>query len=117
MTSPERKPTAPFTATCVRHADEVLVRVSGRLINPREAERSWPRCLEQPVPDVRVDLGEVTEMDARGLGMLAELTRRTRAHGGNVAVISASPRVRRLLRLTRLDALLDTGKAGPRLAA
>jgi ABC-type transporter Mla MlaB component len=113
MTSPRAKPTAPFTATCVRGPNNVLVRVSGRLVNPFEPLRSWPNCLELPVPDVRVDLGEVTEIDARGLGMLADLTRRTRAQGGKVAVVSASPRVHRLLHLTRLDALLQTGGADP----
>lgn len=116
MTSPDTKPTVPFTANCVRDANQVLVRVSGRL-NPPEAALPWTDCLQQPARDIRVDLGGVTEIDARGLGMLAELTRRMRAHGGRVAIVSASPRVQRLLRLTHLDALLEAGSADPRVAA
>jgi anti-anti-sigma factor len=117
MSSPEKKRTVPYTAKCSRSANQVLVRVSGRLVNPHGPVQSWPECLQQPASDVQVDLGEVTQIDARGLGMLADLTRRMRAHGGRVAVVSANPRVRRLLRLTQLDALLDTGSAGPRQAA
>ena len=117
MTSPGTNRKGPFTADCVRSADQVLVRVAGRLVNPRDVVPSWPDCLKQPVPEIRVDLANVTEIDARGLGMLADLTRRMHAVGGRVAVISASPRVERMLRLTHLDALLTSGSAGPRLAA
>ena len=44
---------------------------------------------------VRVDLDGVTDIDARGLGMLAELTREARAGGGRVSVVCASQRVRK----------------------
>jgi anti-anti-sigma factor len=109
----------PFTANCVRTADQVVLRVSGRLVDPNEGQAWWRTCLSRlTAADVRVDLGGVTEIDARGLGMLAELTRETRAIGGRIAVVSASPRVRRLLRVTHLDGLLDGGLGvGPRVAA
>jgi anti-anti-sigma factor len=109
----------PFTANCVRTADQVVLRVSGRLVDPYEAQPTWRACLPRlTAADVRVDLGDVTEMDARGLGMLAELTRETRAIGGHIAVVSASPRVRRLLRLTHMDGLLESESGiGPRIAA
>lgn len=106
-----------FTADCVRHADQVLLRVSGRLVDPRQTTSSLDACPQLlTASDVRVELGAVTEIDARGLGMLAELTRRVRGAGGRLKVVSASPRVRRLLKLTHLDALLDDG-AHPRAAA
>src|SRR6476620_4880742 len=101
MTSPGRNRPVPFTADCVRNANQVLVRVSGRLVNPRDVSPTFPDCLQQPAFEVRVDLDKVTEIDAGGLGMLAELTGRMRAVGGQVTVVAASPRVRRLLRLTR----------------
>ena len=117
MTSPGTHRPVPFTADCVRNANQVLVRVSGRLVNPRDVVPTWPDCLQQEAFEVRVDLGGVTEIDAGGLGLLAELTRRMHAVGGQVAVVAASPRVQRLLRLTRLDGLLEGGSAGPRRAA
>jgi anti-anti-sigma factor len=113
---PNPVPSMPFTADCIRSADQVLLRVSGRLLEPRPAMPEWSACLQRlATADVRVDLGGVTEIDARGLGMLAELTRRTRAAGGRLEVVSASPRVRRLLEVTHLDALLL--QADPRMAA
>ena len=113
MTPPGSVLPTPFTADCVRNANQVLLRVSGRLVDPRPATPNWHECLQRLAEaDVRVDLGAVTEIDARGLGMLAELTRQTRAGGGRLSVVSASPRVRRLLRLTHLDGLLATDPAG-----
>ncbi len=114
MTPPGSRSSTPFTADCVRNADQVLLRVSGRLVDARPTAPDWHDCLQRlSAADVRVDLGAVTEIDARGLGMLAELTRHTRAGGGRLSVVSASPRVRRLLRLTHLDGLLASDPAGP----
>ena len=106
-----------FTADCSRQANQVSLRVSGRLVDPRQKMPDWTACLERLAgADVRIDLGSVTEIDARGLGMLAELTRQTRLGGGRIVVVHASPRVKRLLRLTHLDGLLEEGH-GPRRAA
>lgn len=108
----------PFTADCVRNADQVLLRVAGRLVEPREPQPNWPECLERlAASEIKVDLAGVTQIDAHGIGMLADLTRSTRARGGHVAVVSASGRVRRLLELAHLDALLETPAPGPSLAA
>lgn len=52
---------------------------------------------------VCVDLAGVTEMDGRGLGMLADLVRDARTSGGSVSVLYANARVRRLLDITRLS--------------
>jgi anti-anti-sigma factor len=119
MTAPGTFHFTPFTANCTREANQVSLSVSGRLVDPREATPDWAECLERLAgTDVRIDLGSVTEIDARGLGMLAELTRETRRRGGRVAVVRASARVRRLLTLTHLDALLeDSPSRGPRIAA
>ena len=109
--------TATFTTACVKTSDQVVVRVSGRLV-AAVRPRSWEACLERtPGTDVRIDLGSVTEMDASGLGLLADFTREARAEGRRVAVVSASQRVRRLLTLTHLDALLHEDLRGPKIAA
>ena len=117
MTAPGTTYSRPFTADCSRQANQVSLRVSGRLVDARQKTADWTSCLERLAgANVRVDLGSVTEIDARGLGMLAELARETRLSGGQLVVSNASPRVERLLRLTHLDGLLE-GAKGPRRAA
>lgn len=107
-----------FTTDCIRDAGEVLLRVSGRLVDARRMTPDWDDCLRRlAARHVKVDLGSVTDIDARGLGMLAELTRETHAVGGRVTVICASPRVRRLLAVTHLDSLLEPDARKPCRAA
>jgi anti-anti-sigma factor len=50
-----------------------------------------------------VDLAGVTALDASGLGALLRLRQSACRHGVPVVVRRAGPRVRQLLRLTRLD--------------
>lgn len=101
-------PPPRFRADCVPTPDRLLVRFSGRLMLDPRATPDWRACLERAQAcTVAIDLGEVTQIDASGLGLLAELTRATRATGRRLAVVSASPRVRRLLTLTRLDAAIE----------
>ena len=110
MTAPGTTYSRPFTADCSRQANQVSLRVSGRLVDVRHKMPDWTACLQRLAgADVRIDLGSVTEIDARGLGMLAELTRETRQGGGKIVVVHANPRIKRLLRLTHLDGLLEEG--------
>jgi anti-anti-sigma factor len=98
----------------------MMVRVTGRLlVDPRAGQPSWLRCVERNTgKDVRIDLAHVTDIDASGLGLLAELTQATRDAGGRLTVVSASPRVRRMLAVAHLDTLLDERPSvGPRIAA
>jgi anti-anti-sigma factor len=107
----------PFTVECVRSANQLSVRVSGRLV-ATSGRPVWMTCLENaPGADIGIELGSVTAMDASGIGLLAEFARTARAEGRRVAVVSASRRVRRLLELTRLDGLLASGCTVPRVAA
>ncbi len=118
MTPPSTHRSRTFTADCEQSRDHVLLRVSGRLVDARRMTPGWDACVRRLAgAHVRVDLAGVTEIDARGLGMLAELTRETQAVGGCLTVVSASPRVRTLLRLTHLDSLLEGGGRKPCLAA
>lgn len=52
------------------------------------------------------DLRQVTFMDASGLGVLAEAWRMTNLSGGSVALVGPLKRVRRVLEVTQLDAVL-----------
>ena len=117
MTTPTTQSPPLFTADCVPGTGQVLLRLSGRLVDARRATPDWDECLQRLASEhVTVDLGGVTDIDARGLGMLAELARETKAVGGRLLVTSASPRIRRILTVTHLDALLDDGRNATRAA-
>jgi anti-anti-sigma factor len=54
-----------------------------------------------------LDFDGVTQVDARGLGTLAELARQARASQRSLCLVNVSRRVRELLRLARLDEVLE----------
>ena len=55
-----------------------------------------------------LDLGSITQMDASGVGVLAELCDAARTTGRGVVLLGATDRVSLLLHLTRLDTLIPT---------
>lgn len=67
-------------------------------LSPRIAE-----LLERPGADVVVDLRQVTFLDAGGLRLLVRIKGRTVAQRRTLRVVRSSPRVWRVLRITRLD--------------
>lgn len=50
-----------------------------------------------------IDTSGVTQMDASGIGVLADLIRRWREHGGTTSVVGARQDVARLLQLSKVD--------------
>ena len=107
----------PFTVEYSRSSSQLVVRVSGRLVATGRQSVWATRLDDAPGTDVCIDLGKLTEMDASGLGLLAEFARAARSNGRRVAVVSANRRVRRLLELTRLDGLFESGCREPKVAA
>ena len=91
-----------------RHAGGVTaLRAVGRLVagvgagHPAwQAARDW-----RGASRVVLDLCGVTAIDAGGLGALLRLRHSAGRHGVPVVIERAGPRVRRLLQLTRLDAV------------
>ena len=59
--------------------------------------------------DIRLilELSGVDFIDSVGLGVLVAVLKRVRGRGGEVVVAGAGPRVGDLLRVTRLDEILD----------
>lgn len=55
---------------------------------------------------VVLDLAEVTFIDCAGISTLLAARRQALLEGGSLRVLRASPRVRRIISLTRLDPLL-----------
>ena len=97
-----------FSLVSLREAQRMLVRACGRLVLGHGAQEAvWAPYLDQVRPtDVALDLSCVHDVDARGLGVLADLARRARQRGTTVSVIAASSVVQRLVKMTRLDRAL-----------
>ncbi|MFM7108754.1 MAG: STAS domain-containing protein [Planctomycetaceae bacterium] len=85
-----------------------LVRVTCRL----DADGSEPlaqeidRLLRAGEHVVRLDLAAVTFVSSAGIGALGAAHRKLRSAGGRLEVVTASPQVLAVLRLTRLDTLI-----------
>jgi anti-sigma B factor antagonist len=60
---------------------------------------------------VVVNLAEIRSIDARGLGELATAMKTVSKAGGRLAVMSASPRIARMLAVTRLDTIFERCEA------
>ena len=88
--------------------EAAILRCRGRLVLGdgaaplREAAR---RALSRGQA-VALDLGRVTQIDAHGTGVLAELADTAQREGRVLMLAGVSDRVRRLLRLTRLDTVI-----------
>lgn len=97
-----------FSLTSIREAQRIVVRACGRLVVGHGAhEPLWASQLDQSAPtDVALDLSCVSDLDARGLGVLATLVRRARQRGTTVTVIAASRVVQRLGEMAGLDRAL-----------
>ena len=109
-----------FSLMSIRQADRMVVRACGRLVLGHGAHRRlWASHLGQgAATDVALDLSCVNDVDAKGLGVLAELTRRARQRGRTLSVIAASRVVQRLGEMTLLErALPGRGMSGSEFSA
>jgi anti-anti-sigma regulatory factor len=95
-----------FQLTSATGPHGLMVRARGRLtLGHGATERLW----EPHVTGggrVSLDLTGVTEVDARGLGVLASLARRARQNGITLSVAGASAVVSSLAVAVRLDRVL-----------
>jgi anti-sigma B factor antagonist len=57
--------------------------------------------------DVIIDLAGVTFMDSSGFGTLLGATKRLRPEGGGLHLAGANSTIQRMLRLTRLDTIMQ----------
>ena len=67
--------------------------------------------------DIVVNLSGLTYIDARGLGELAMAMKTVDLAGGRLTLAAASPRVARILAVTRLDAVFEWRDKEPELSA
>jgi len=107
----------PHTCVAVRD-DEALMQTCGALVLNNDSSAF---LLEPGVSPRRIawDLSLVSDIDAGGLGALAEAARRARDRGVQVSVRAASAVVHRLAALAKLDTVIPgdwhaRGSAVPR---
>jgi anti-sigma B factor antagonist len=60
-----------------------------------------------------IDLMDVSFMDSTGLGALIGLRNASREMGAPLVLLDPSPRVRRVLEITRLDGVFEIGQSDP----
>jgi anti-anti-sigma factor len=98
---------AVFEAESVDDSVELIV-VSGELdiSNSAELRRRVEQALEGPRDCIVLDLHGLTYMDSSGIAALIYAHQVTSAGGGGMAVVVASPSVRRTLEVRGLDGLL-----------
>jgi anti-sigma B factor antagonist len=91
-----------------RDAQGAYVKASGRFLPRASADLSaWGAALHLAAGrTLTLDLCGVVRMDAAGLGMLATLTTEARRADGDLRLVSAPPRVRRLLEVTGLHRVM-----------
>ena len=91
---------------CVEQRDyEVVVQACGSLSQHSSGEES-PLHVAADASRVTWDLSQVTDLDAAGVGALADAVRRANEGGGSVYIHAASPLVHRLAALARIDAMV-----------
>ena len=90
-----------------------VLQLTGRLIVGADEHELVPlrntisALMETGHLDIVVDLSGLTHIDARGLGELATAMKTVDLAGGRLTLSAASPRVARMLAVTRLDAAFE----------
>jgi len=81
---------------------------AGRLVLGHGADCGVWQQLAAAAPGrrVEVDLSAVTDIDAAGVGVVVRLARQAQCSGRDLSIVSAGPRVRRVIEVARLDAAL-----------
>lgn len=105
-------------AVLTDHGELVLVAFHGRLDAAwsEPAARELEAAIRLGRPRIEVDLAQVTFISSVGIGVLLRAVQRFRAVGGVLAVVDASEEVRRMFRVSKLDAML-LGTRAARTAA
>ena len=93
----------------IQHAGAIaLVTCSGRIVEGSESialQREVEAQLDE-TPHVVLDLSGIEFIDSSGLGLLVRLMNRARLTGGDLRICAVTPRLKEILRVTRLDKVL-----------
>ena len=98
----------------------VLAKCAGRIVEGSESsllQQEVDSLLDES-PYVVLDLSDIDFIDSSGLGLLVRLLNRARLAGGDLRICAAPPRVKEILRVTRLETILPPYEsAGTAIAA
>jgi anti-anti-sigma factor len=98
-----------FEVVTVRGGAATILSCRGRLVAEHGAAAL--RCAARRELSagrlLALDLACVTQLDARGVGILAEACDVARMRGARILLAGANARIRRLLRLTHLDTIIQ----------
>ncbi|HET6753240.1 MAG TPA: STAS domain-containing protein [Jiangellaceae bacterium] len=100
---------ANLQVTSSRHPDATLLRLTGEL-DIASAPRLVETMRSLSVPDmrhVRLDLTELTFIDASGIGVLVQVRMLVHGHGGRLTLHGIRPLLRRLLVITGLTSAFE----------
>jgi anti-sigma B factor antagonist len=105
----------------IQHAGAIaLVTCSGRIVEGSESnelQREVEAQLDE-TPHVVIHLSGIEFIDSSGLGLLVRLLNRARLAGGDLRICAATPRLKEILRVTRLEkVLLPYATSGEAIAA
>jgi anti-anti-sigma factor len=91
-----------------------ILELYGDLMGPACAvlAESVDRVLAEHCGRIVLDLRHVPSIDAEGVGELVALRQAVTARGAGLRVIHPAERVRQLLRLSRVDEVIDTALLG-----
>jgi anti-anti-sigma factor len=94
--------------------DVAVVRCTGRVVHGEEAESLQRTVLSVKERHIVIDLSRVTEIDAAGAGVLAALQRWAIDSKRTIRLLNPNHRLRRVLKLTGLDLVLEVSSQPPR---
>jgi len=93
-----------------REGDSLVVMIEGEIDHhtaSRVRERIDNKFLMEPVKNMILDLSRVTFMDSAGIGLILGRMNRVTSIGGKVTLRKPKPEIQRLLRMSKLEALVD----------
>jgi anti-anti-sigma factor len=103
-----RRPKVPILANAKNIGESVTLRCHGRIVRGEETKLLCA-VLRKKVREITLDLRDVTEIDAAGIGALVSL----QASGIYLTLANPAPTVREVLRLTKLDSVFEIVEAPP----
>jgi len=84
-----------------------VVSVQGRIVNGETASLREVVDAQSTVNTVLLDLARVSTIDARGLGLMLELREHAEQRGMRFKLMNVTKLVRRVLEVTKLDAVFE----------
>jgi anti-anti-sigma factor len=109
-----REGPADLTVTIVEGTPPVVV-LAGEvdLATAPEFEKALLSLLSQGRDSLAVDLGRVTYLDSTGINVLMKAVKLCSERGGKLAIVAASERAMRVMRLLNLDRVMPIRQSAP----